>query len=436
MAKPRVVIVGGGYAGACLVRALARRGATDSLKIDLLEREREGAYERFELPSVLRGEARTSELVRYHPAWFEKCGVTYHAGARVHLIDRRRRRLQADDLALSYDKLVLATGSAPYLPPVAGLLRADGSLRQGVFTLRTLRDADAIVGAADNARRVAVLGGGRLGVSIVEALCSRGVPVSLLQLSDRLMSGHLDEGAAGLVLERIRSLGGDVQLRRRAVALLGDERLTGLAFHDGEKLDCDAVILAAGVQPETWLAYQAGLSVERGIVVEGRLRSVDDFDVHALGECAEWRGAIHGLPEQIAEQAEVIAEHLLTPHSSRRYLGYQRGALYRVLGMSLSTLGNPTPQRGDDTIQLSEPERGRYKKLVLRAGRVAGAILLGDVRHADLLSQLYASCARLSHELRARLFDLSLPPSSMPPPAAPTDQPAAGGVVPDDDEPV
>lgn len=426
--------MGGGYAGAWLVRALARRGATESMKVDLLERELEGAYERFELPSVLRGEASSTELVRYHPAWFEKCGATYHAGARVHLIDRRRRRVQADDLALNYDKLVLATGSAPYLPPIAGLLRNDGSLRQGVFTLRTLRDADAIVGAAVNARRVAVLGGGRLGVSIVEALCLRGVPVTLIQLSDRLMSDHLDDGAAGLVLDRIRSLGGEVQLRRRAVTILGDESLTGLAFHDGEQLACEAVILAAGVQPETWLGYQSGLSVERGIVVEGRLRSIDDFDVHALGECAEWRGSIHGLPEQIAEQAEVIAEHLLTPHAGRRYLGYQRGALYRVLGMSVSTLGNPIPQRGDDTIALSEPKRGRYKKLVLRSGRVAGAILLGDVRHADLLSQLYASCARLSHELRARLFDLSLPASSVPPPPAPTDEASPGSTAPDDGE--
>jgi nitrite reductase (NADH) large subunit len=184
---------------------------------------------------------------------------------------------------------------------------------------------------------------------------------------------------------------------------------TALSLSDGAEVECDLVVLAAGYQPETWLAFQSGLSVERAIVVDGQLRSIDDPGAYALGECAQWRASIHGTPEQIAQQAEVIAEHLTVRHSERRYLGLRQPSLYRVLGLPLATMGAPETHDGDDVAQLSEPGRARYKKVVMHSGRLVSAILLGDLRHIDRLRRLYMASAPLSPEEQARLFDLSIP---------------------------
>jgi nitrite reductase (NADH) large subunit len=421
MTALRIVVVGGGFAGASVARALVERAAPGALRIDLLEREPGGACDRFELLRALRGEVPVSSRPRFDPSWLVERGLSYHVGTTVHLIDRPRRVVQATGMALPYDRLILATGCSPYLPSIRGLLRADGSLPPRIFTLHTLRDGEAASVALASARRVAVLGGGAFGIEVVEALCRRGLEVHLFQLGARLMSSELDDAAASLLQAKLAAAGAEVHLQARAVALESRPSSLALGFRDGSELEFDVVLLAAGVQPDTWLAYQCGLSVERGIVVEGRLRSLDDFSVHALGECAQWRGRVYALPEQIAEQAQVIAEHILDPHSPRRYHGLRQAALYQVMGMNVTTLGRPEARLDEDVVQLQEPSRSRYKKVVLRDGRLVGAILIGDVRHASSLSRLYDSNARLPREAQHRLFDLAVPAdqreSVLPPPS-------------------
>jgi nitrite reductase (NADH) large subunit len=406
MTRQRIVVVGGGFAGASVVKALLARAEPDTLRIHLVESEVRGTYDRFDLIRVLRGETKAEEIVRYPPAWFQHHGVDYHAGTTVHIVDRFRRQVHAGGLVLPYDKLILATGSSPYLPSIRGLLSVDGSLRPGIFTFHTLKDSELLGGLMAGSRRVVVLGGGRLGIELTEGLARRGVEVHLFHIANRLMSSQLDDGAAAILKSKLDVSGAHVHFGKRATAVSGQDELRGLVFHDGSELECDALIMATGLQPQSWLAYQCGLTVERAIVVESRMRSIDDLDVHALGECAQWRGAIHGLPEQIVDQAHVIAAHLTQQHSDRRYVGFSQGALYQVMGVNVSALGNPEIQATDDVLQLAEPSRGRYKKLVLRSGRVVGAILLGDVRQAKNLGRLYASNARLTREAQHRLFDL------------------------------
>lgn len=409
MTRQRIVIIGAGFSGVSVASALLEREPAGSLKIDVLEREARGNCDRFELVRALRGEMEPELLQRPAPAWFADRGIDYHPGADVHLVDRVRRRVHSAGLALPYDKLIFANGSSPYLPSIKGLVRADGSLHHGVFKFHTLADVEALSGASVWARRAAVLGGGPVGLEIAEALARRGIEVHVFHSGQRLMRGQLDEAAAGLVKNKLTALGVQVHFGARVTALEGQHALEQLVLSDGQRFACDIMVLSAGLQPNTWLAFQCGLSVERGILVEGRMRSLDDFDVHALGECAQWRGSIQALPQQISDQAQVIADHITTRHSERRYVGLRRAALYQVLGLNMSTLGNPDVRETDDVVQLGEPSRDRYKKVVLRNGHLVSAILLGDVRQANNLAELYASNARLTREAQHQLFALSVP---------------------------
>lgn len=409
MAKERVVIIGCGIAGASVVEALLASAQPGAFKIDVLAAEPHGAYDRFDLASVLAGRAQVADIVRHDEAWFRARDVQLHTCKQARFVDRFRRHVQAEDLVLPYDKLVFATGSSPYLPSIKNLLLADGKLHHGAFTFHSWSDCDALSSALSTMKKVAVLGGGPLGLALVSALKARGAEVHVFHVGQRLMSGHLDDAAGKILNREVEGLGAQVHFGRRAKAILGDGQLTGLAFSDGSSFDCDAVVLTTGFQPDTWLGFQCGLTVERGIVVDSHMRSLDDPNVYALGECAQWRASIHGTPEQIAEQARVIAAHVTTRHSEQRYFGPRSASVFHVAGLELATMGCPQNGDADDVAQLSEPGRARYKKIVMRQGRLVNAILLGDLRQAGNLSKLYDMSAPLSPEAQYRLFDLCLP---------------------------
>jgi nitrite reductase (NADH) large subunit len=409
MAKERIVVIGCGLAGASLVEALLAKTSPDAVKIDVLATETQGAYDRLDLPRLLDGGASEAGIIRYDRAWFEQRGVRLHTGCPARFVDRFRRQVQADDLVLPYDKLVFATGSSAYLPPIFNLLLADGQLHHGAFTFRTLSDCSALSAALSTMRRIAVLGGGPLGVELSRALTRRGAEVHVFHVGKHLMRGQLDDSAAAILKTEVEALGAQVHFGLRATRIVGDGQLSGLAFTDGTTFDCDAVVVAAGCQPDTWLGFQCGLSVERGIVVDSHMRSVDDLNVYALGECAQWRASIHGSPQQITEQARVIAEHLTTRYSEHRYLGQRSALNYEVAGLRLCTMGCPESNEGDDVALLFGPGRARYKKVVIRRGRLVSAILIGDLRQASSLNRLYSASAPMTDDAQDRLFDLCVP---------------------------
>ncbi len=409
MAKERIVVVGCGLSGASVVDALLSRAEPDAFKIDVLSSETHGAYDRFDLPKVLDGSAAPADIIRYDRAWFEERGVPLHSGCSARFVDRFRRHVQADGLVLPYDKLVLATGSTAYLPAIFNLLRADGNLHHGAFTFRTLSDCHALGAAVSTMRKVAILGGGPLGVELSRALARRGAEVHVFHVGKRLMRGQLDDSGASILKAELQALGAHVHFGLRATRLLGDGQLRGVGFSDGTSFDCDAVVVAAGFQPDTWLGFQCGLTVERGIMVDSHMRSVDDLNVYALGECAQWRASIHGSPPQIAEQAQVIADHLVSRYSEHRYLGQRSALKYELAGLELCTMGAPESSDGDDVALLFGPGRARYKKVVVRHGRLVSAILIGDLRQASSLGRLYSASTPLTPDAQNRLFDLCVP---------------------------
>jgi nitrite reductase (NADH) large subunit len=244
-------------------------------------------------------------------------------------------------------------------------------------------------------------------------LRGHGVEVHLVQQSAHLMNRQLDPEAGGILAETVRRMGMRLHLETGTEAVLGEERVTGLRFTDGTVLPCDMVVLACGIRPNAELAAECGLVVERGIVVDDRLQTSDPH-IYAVGECAQHRGEVYGVVAPLWEQVQVLAGHLTgrVPHGT--YAGSRVSTRLKVAGVEVTAIGTPDARPGDEVVRFSEPSRGVYKKLVIRNGRLAGAILLGDGDRAPYLIQAFDRGTPLPHERAALLFDLGGKPGAIP----------------------
>jgi nitrite reductase (NADH) large subunit len=259
----------------------------------------------------MNGARSVEQILHLAPAWYEERRIRVHWGERAVLVSRQARTVYGSaGTEERYDALVFATGSSPHFPPIKNLFNALGRRLPGVCDFRTLADCVQIVALSSGARAVAIIGGGLLGLEAARGLAGRSRRVELIHRGARLLSQNLDEGAALEVLTRVQGMGVQVRLGRGVDGLTGTERVTGLLLDDGSELSCDLLVIATGLIPNTWLAFQCGLSVERGIAVDGQLRSIDDRRVYALGECAQPRGKLHYEAAVIREQAKLLAEQL------------------------------------------------------------------------------------------------------------------------------
>jgi len=312
MAKQRLVIVGNGMAAARVVFELVERGGAKLFEIAVFGEEPSPAYDRMQLADVMNGTRSVEQILHLSPSWYEARGIRVHWGERVVLTSRQARTVYGSaGTEERYDALVFATGSSPHFPPIRNLFDAHGKRLAGVCAFRTLADCVQIVALSNGARAVAIIGGGLLGLEAARGLAGRVRHVYLIHRGARLLSRSLDDEDALRVLRRVEASGVRVWLNRSVDALSGDERVTGLVLDDGCELACDLVVIASGLIPNTWLAFQCGLSVERGITVDNQLRSIDDRRVYALGECAQPRGKLYGQAEAIRQQAKLLAEQLL-----------------------------------------------------------------------------------------------------------------------------
>jgi assimilatory nitrate reductase electron transfer subunit len=321
-------------------------------------------------------------------------------GAEVVALDLGARLLTlADGSTQAYDELVLATGANPVLPPIRGLRRADGGgLRPGVHALRTLADCARLAEDAMDAKRAVVVGGGVLGVSAARALAALGLQVEIVHQGPYLIERQLDAEAAAALREALRTLGVEVYLGNRARALTeaGEVELAG-----GYRLSTDLTVLACGVRPRTALAHAAGLAVGRGVLVDDTLAASAPH-VHAIGDCAEHAGVVHGLAGPAWEQADVLASRLSGADPDARYTGSRplarlsagpiEYAAYGDLG------GDPDRDAEVDVLRLTDATRGSYKKLVMRGDRLVGAILLGDLATVGDLARALERDASLPEE--------------------------------------
>ncbi|WP_422388636.1 NAD(P)/FAD-dependent oxidoreductase [Bradyrhizobium symbiodeficiens] len=368
MSEP-LVIVGNGMAAARLVDELAKT-SLGRYAVAVIGEEPRLAYNRVLLSSVLAGETGSHEIELRPADWWRHRGVTVRYGYRVIEIDTGRRELKIEgEESMEYSKLVLATGSTPLR------LNLPGADLAGVHTFRDTRDVDLLLTLAAAKKRVVVVGGGLLGLEAAYGLAKAGAPVTLLHLMDRLMERQLDGPAAGLLKTLVERKGIRILLNASTARIHGEGHVEAVELADGSRIEADAVIFAAGIKPNVALAKDAGIAVNRGVVVND-LMQTSSLDIFALGECAEHRGTCYGLVEPAYEQARVLARHLAGKPAA--YQGSVVSTNLKVSGVSVFSAGDFMGGEGSESLVLTDRRRGTYKKLVIADGRLTGAVLIGD----------------------------------------------------------
>ncbi|MER6283451.1 NAD(P)/FAD-dependent oxidoreductase [Streptomyces sviceus] len=376
----RVVVIGAGLAGVRLARRLGELGTP----VTLIGEEEHRPYNRVLLAEVLAG--------RYTPEVIALPAPAALTRARVTGIDRGARTVEcADGSKIAYDRLVLATGSNPVLPPLRGLFTPDHELPVGVHAFRTMDDCLGLSEAVRPGVKAVVIGGGLLGVSAARALAQRGAQVILAQQSERLMERQLDPSASKLVRRHLGDLGVEVHtdLRVRDVRCVGGA-VRSVEMADGYALDAEIVVLACGVHPRVGLAQTAGLEVRKGIVVDDELRTSDPH-IHAIGDCAQHDGNVYGLATPALEQADVLAE-LLAGRTNARYTGTRSLTRLTLAGQTafdLAAFGETEALPGDDVVQLADATRGTYRKVVVRDDRLVGGVLVGELGTVGALARAW-----------------------------------------------
>ncbi|MEE8615349.1 MAG: nitrite reductase large subunit NirB [Roseateles sp.] len=376
-ARPRRVLFGNGMAGVRTLEELLKI-APDLYDITVFGAEPHPNYNRILLSPVLAGEQTLDEIVLNPLSWYAEHGITLHRGKTVTQIDRVRRRVVASDgTTADYDRLLIATGSTPFMLPV------QGKDLDGVIAYRDIADTQTMIDAATRFRHAVVIGGGLLGLEAANGLMRRGMQVTVVHLVDTLMERQLDAVAGDLLRQSLVARGLAFRLGAQTQALLGNEagrvRAVQLKLKDGEQVElpADLVVMAAGIRPATALAESAGLLCQRGIVVTDTMQTVTDPRVYAVGECAAHRGIAYGLVAPLFEQGKVCATHL-AQFGIGRYLGSQTSTKLKVTGIDLFSAGNFSGGAGTEEIVMSDPFAGVYKKLVIQNDQLVGACLYGD----------------------------------------------------------
>ncbi len=382
--RPTVVVVGTGMAGARVVEEVLAR-TPDRFHLRLFGEEPHGTYNRILLSHVLGGFADPNQLWLKPLEWYEKHGALVHAGVRAEQIDRHNRLVSGANgkVVEPYDYLVLATGSRPFVPPI------EGTRKQGVFVFRTLEDCAAIGSRAQDCDRAVVLGGGLLGLEAARGLLSHGVEVTVVEAAPHLMPQQLDATGAALLKRKMEAMGVEVLLNKSIVEITGDGHVGGVRFTDGTSLDADMVVVSCGIRPNVAEAKAAGLAVERGVVVDDQLRTSDPH-IFAVGECAQHQGVCYGIVEPLYEQAQVLADVLTGANARAAYRGSSLSTTLKVMGVDVVSMGDVKGEGADvEVVTHLDPEAGVYKKLVVRDGRLAGAILRGVGDDGGALTRMF-----------------------------------------------
>jgi nitrite reductase (NADH) large subunit len=368
MSEP-LIVIGNGMAAARLCEELAQR-SLGRYAIAVIGQEPHLAYNRVLLSSVLAGDMPAADTMLKPANWWRDRGVTLCYGAPVTAVDIAAHTVTlAGGRRLDFAKLVFATGSRAVRLPIPG---AD---LPGVLTFRDLDDVASIAREARPGTRVAVIGGGLLGIEAAYGLARAGAKVTLVHLMDRLMERQLDARAASMLKRAIEAKNIEVLLDTATARFTGSERVEAVEFRNGGSIAADMVVVAVGIKPNAELAAAAGVTVNRGIAVDDHL-STDKSDVFAIGECAEHRAVCYGLVEPVNEQAHVLAARLAGRDVS--YRGSVNATNLKVSGVHVFSAGDFLGAPGTESIVLADPGLGTYKKLVIDEGRLVGAVLYGD----------------------------------------------------------
>ena len=402
MKKMQLVMVGNGMAGVRTLEELLKI-APDLYEITIFGAEPHPNYNRILLSPVLAGEQTLEQIVLNDWAWYAEHGITLHAGCTVTEVNRARRTVQAvrgtgETISVPYDRLILATGSNPFLLPIPG------KDLDGVLAYRDIADTQAMIDAAAQYRHAVVIGGGLLGLEAANGLMKRGMQVTVVHAGEWLLDRQLDPTAGQMLQKALQERGMAFLMQAQTEALLGNAagRVQAVRFKDGSEIPADLVVMAVGIRPNTALAESMRLHVDRGIVVGDTMQTTTDPRIYAVGECAAHRGIAYGLVAPLFEQGRVAANHL-AEFGIGRYLGSQTSTKLKVTGIDLFSVGDFMGGAGTEEIVMSDPGAGQYKKLVLKDDKLVGACLYGNTVDGSWYFQLLRE-GRSVAELRSSLM--------------------------------
>ncbi|UJW85469.1 NAD(P)/FAD-dependent oxidoreductase [Devosia sp. SL43] len=371
MSQPvqRLVVVGAGMASGRALEHLFEE-APGAYRVTLFGAEPRGNYNRLMLSPVLAGEKTYEQIITHDAAWYAQRGVTTRFGEHVSAIDRHRKVVISRSGETPYDKLIIATGSAPFVPPIVG------RELPGVVAFRDLDDVGAMIAAAAQpGARAVVIGGGLLGLEAAAALRLRGMEVVVLHAAGHLMNRQLDATAGQLLQRALEARGIVVHCNAQTSAIIGDGKVEAVLLDDNTTYAADIVVMAVGIRPETRLATDAGLHVERGIVVDDQMRTSDPH-ILALGECVEHEAVCYGLVAPLYDMAKVIASTLVGKPAAFRPV--QTATQLKVTGISVYSAGDFASGADREEIVLQDDHGGVYKRLILKDDRIVGAVLYGE----------------------------------------------------------
>ncbi len=377
MKKSKLVMVGNGMAGVRTLEELLKI-APDLYDITVFGAEPHPNYNRILLSPVLAGEQTLEQIVLNDWSWYEDNHITLHAGYTVTQVDRTRRMVHAtnaagETLSVAYDRLIMATGSNPFMLPIPG------KDLQGVLAYRDIADTQAMIDAAAHYQHAVVIGGGLLGLEAANGLMKRGMQVAVVHGSEWLMERQLDDVAGKMLQKSLQERGMQFLMKAQTQELLANDagRVRAVRFKDGTEVSADLVVMAVGIRPNVALAQNMRLHVNRGIVVNDTMQTTTDARIYAVGECAEHRGVAYGLVAPLFEQGKVAANHL-AEFGIGRYQGSLTSTKLKVTGIDLFSAGDFMGGAGTEEIVMSDPGAGLYKKLVLKDDKLVGACLYGN----------------------------------------------------------
>lgn len=378
MKREKIAIIGNGMATGKLLDEIIRRDGLSRFDLSVFGDEPHGCYNRILLNQVLVGD-HFDAITMKTSEWYEARGIRLFSGTRVARVSSGVRRLWTADGGEHYfDYAIFATGSTPRIPRTNGVVLADGSWREGALAYRTIADTIRIRALCRPEGHAFVVGGGLLGIEAAKALSDLGMRVTLVHLYGTLMNRQVDTEGANILRRSIEAMGIRVRTGASIKSVSGEKKVEYVELVGGERFPADLVLFASGVTPRVELARQSDIEVNSGILVDDQMRTSHP-GIFAVGECIEHDGKVYGTVQPVYEQCGVLADVLMDVNSEARYRGTRVHTRLKVAGVDVASMGEIEPRDADDEVVLTiESKKRVYRKLIIRGGRLAGAVLVGD----------------------------------------------------------
>ena len=407
----KVIIIGNGVAGATAAEVIRKKNK--DISISVYSDEPYPFYSRIKLPHFLGDEIKQENTYIYNTDWYKEKRIELYSGTKIKKIEPDKKSIVTErDEKVSYDKLLLATGSTNFIPPIKG------REKNGFFTLRTIGDVLSIKEYSLNNKKAVLIGGGLLGLEAARGLRVRGLDVTVVEFFPRLLPRQLDEKGAKVLQRLIEKMGINIVLNAQSDEVLGEDKVAGLKLKDGRNVDCNLIIISAGITPRIEIAKEAGISVNKGIVVNERFET-NIKDIYAAGDCAEFQGRIYGLWTASSEQGTIAGNNISGVDTV--YSGTTLSTTLKIVGIDLTSIGvvnppsSPSPLEGEGwgegykELIREDGSNEVYKKLVIKDGKIVGAILLGDTKEVRTVAKLIKNSTDVSKfedKLTDSKFDL------------------------------